>query len=325
MDGTRTLPSPPSPIKDATSRCLESFKSILDTTPAASLSKVEDNLSRFRIWAGNLGAYHGLPNRACADSRLRDAPEVKNRILELLNELSETNHELSAILDNAEADDESAEDDDFDPIEDLCLSASDSITSLLKVSTLLRKATSRDRYAQALASKHDALPPEYSAFDHRHVAEKFPKVQREQWLCDRLAHAITMRRRFVRYAQRHQKRIAHDPTEAPVVQPMHLRAQLAPSHSQKSGSAPNTMATTALSTAASTLYPQKIAEMDLDRLEVDDDDNMSQATSFISEASPNDEYTSEVIALDKLAKYHEPFECPYCHGMVQFRNQRAWK
>ena len=325
MDGTKSFPLPPASIKDATNRCLEGFESILNTASGASLSKVEDNLTRFRIWAGNIGAYHGLPSRASADSRLREAPEVKNRVLELLHELLETNGELSAFLNTDEGDNEPSEDDDFDPIEDLCLSASDSITSLLKVSTLLRKATSRDRYAQALASKHDTLPPEYSAFDQRHVAEKFPKVQKQQWLCDRLAHAITMRRRFLRYAQSHQKRIAREPTEAPANQPMHLRAQLAPSHTQKSGSAPNTMTETVQSTAASTLQPQKLAEMNLDSLDIDEDDNISQATSFISEAGPNDEYRSEVIALDKLAKHREPFECRYCHGMVQFRNQRAWK
>jgi hypothetical protein len=255
---------------------------------------------------------------------LREAHEVKSRILELLEELLETNSELSAILNTDDENDNLAE-DDFDPIEDLCLSASDSITSLLKVSTLLRKATSRDRYVQALASKHDALPPEYSAFDQRHVAEKFPKVRKQQWLCDRLAHAITMRRRFLRYAQRHHKRIAHEPADVAGASMVAIPIHLAQSFTQKGSSAPRTLTVTAVSTAASTLHPQKLAEMNLNQLDFDDDDNVSQATSFVSETGPNHEYKSGVIELSKLAKPREPFECPYCHGMVQFRNQRAWR
>ena len=324
MDGTNTSLIPSSPIKEATNRCLESFQSALSLEPGAALSKVDDNLARFRIWAGNIGAYHGLPSRASADFRLREAPEVTVRILELLEELSETNGELSKILGTDEENDDTPE-YDFDPIEDLCLSASDSITSLLKVLTLLRKATSRDRYAQALASKHDALPPEYAVFDERHVVEKFPKVQRQPWLCDRLAEAITTRRRFLRYAQRHHKRIAHEPTgviAAPVVT---VPAQPAQSFTKKGSSAPRTLTVAAVSTAASTLHPQRVAELNLDHLDVDDDDNVSHATSFVSETCPNHEYNSGIIELNKLAKPREPFECPYCHGVVQFRNHRAWR
>jgi hypothetical protein len=243
--------------------------------------------------------------------------------LELLDEISETNDELSTIL-NTENNTEATL-DDFDPVEDLSLSVSDCITSLLKVSTLLRKVTTRDRYAQALASKHDALPPEYAVFDRRHVAEKFPKVQQQQWLCDRLANAITTRRRYLRYAQRHQKRIAHEPVDVAASHPAQVAVRLAPSQTPKSSSAPKTATATAVSTAASTLQVQKLAELNLDQLDDDDDDNISQATSFVSEAGLDDDYKSKVIELDKLTKHQEPFECPYCHGMVQFRNQRAWR
>ena len=312
-----------SPIKDATIRCLKGFESILDAARSEDSSNAEDNLTRFRIWSGNIGAHHGLPSRGSADFRLREAPEVKSRILELLDDIAETNNELSAIS-NRDNDVEFTS-DEFDPVEELCLSVSDSITSLMKVSALLRKATNRDRYAQALASKHDALPLEYAGFDRRHVAEKFPKVQQQQWLYDRLANAITVRRRFLRYAQRHQKRIAHEPVDVTAGQPGELAFRLAPSQTPKSSSAPKTATATALSTAASTLQVQKLAGLDLNRLDDDDDDNISQATSFVSEAGPDDEYMSKVIELDKLTKHREPFECPYCHGMVQFRNQRAWR
>ena len=320
MDPISSTLTSTSPIKDATLGCVKGFDAVLELPNKRDLSKVEDNLTRFRIWAGNIGAFHSLPSRASADSRLREAPEVRSRIIELLDDICETNDELHALLNDNEEDPE--DEDDFDPVEDLCLSISDSITSLLKVSTLLRKATTRDRYAQALASKHDALPAEYSAFDRRHVAEKFPKLQQQQWLCERLADAITIRRRFLRYAQRHQNRIAQGTAE--IKEPVNMTIPAAPSQAQRSSSAPKTYTTKVISTAASTLQIQKLAELNLDQLNVDDDDKISQATSFISESGPDDQ-KSHVIELDKLTKRGEPFECPYCRGMVHFKNQRAWR
>jgi hypothetical protein len=109
--------------------------------------------------------------------------------------------------------------------------------------------------------------------------------------------------------------------------PANVVVRLAPSSAPRSFSAPKTAtatATAAVSTAASTLQVQKLAELNLDRLDDEDDDNISLATSFVSEAGPDGHHKSKVIDLDKLTKHREPFECPYCHGMVQFRNQRAW-
>ena len=323
MDLTSSILTLSSPIKDATLRCFKGFDAILESAHDKDISKAEDNLTRFRIWAGNIGAYHSLPSRASADFRLREAPEVQSRIIELLDDICDTNNELHALLIGNEEDTEDDDDDDFDPVEDLCLSISDIITSLLKVSTLLRKASTRDRYAQALASKHDALPAEYRAFDRRHVAEKFPKLQQQQWLCERLADAITMRRRFLRYAQRHQHRITQGTAE--INGPIIVAIPAAPSQAQRSASAPKTNTTKVVSTAASTLHIQKLVELNFDQLDMDDDDNISQATSFISEAGPDDDHKSHVIELDKLTKRGEPFECPNCRGMVHFKNQRAWR
>jgi hypothetical protein len=321
MDAISLTSTLSSPIRDATLRCVQSFDAVLESACGKDISKAEDNLSRFRIWAGNIGAFHSLPSRVSADFRLREAPEVRSRILELLDDISETNNELHALLKDKK--DAAEDEDDFDPVEDLCLSISDSITSLLKVSTLLRKATNRDRYAQALASKHDALPAEYSTFDRRHVAEKFPKLQDQRWLCDRLADAITVRRRFLRYAQRHQHRIAQIPAE--IKGRVNVAIPIAPSQAEGSSSVPKTQTTKVVSTAASTLQIQKLAELKLDRLDIDDDDNISQATSFVSDPGLEADNKSHVTELDKITKRGEPFECPYCRGMVRFANQKAWR
>lgn len=167
----------PSPVHDGTIKCFAGFVSLQTTTTGDVRSIVEDNDARFRIWAGNLGALQRLSSKASADYRLREAPEVASRILEILEDICDTHEDLQAALTSEALPGEGDEDDeDSDVAQDLCLTVGDNITSLLKVSALLRKATTRDRYALAAASKHDTLPQEYGCFDDRHVCEKFPKV-----------------------------------------------------------------------------------------------------------------------------------------------------
>ena len=57
---------------------------------------VVDNLIRFKIWAGSIGACH-VDTRS-ADHRLREAPEIPQRLLELLDEVLEANEEIFANL-----------------------------------------------------------------------------------------------------------------------------------------------------------------------------------------------------------------------------------
>lgn len=85
-----------SPIATRTQAILEAFEELQklssdharDARDADTLNgDLDDRLSRFRLWAGNLGAYHPKEDARSLDSRLRDAPEVAERILELLSEL----------------------------------------------------------------------------------------------------------------------------------------------------------------------------------------------------------------------------------------------
>lgn len=55
-----------------------------------------DNLARFRIWAGNIGAWQ--VDARSVDSRLREAPEIRARIGELLDEVQEDADLLASIL-----------------------------------------------------------------------------------------------------------------------------------------------------------------------------------------------------------------------------------
>ncbi|KAK5164619.1 uncharacterized protein LTR77_009825 [Saxophila tyrrhenica] len=315
-----------SPIHEAAQNCFISFDTLLEQFPKEELYRnaVEDNHIRFRIWAGNLGAGQRLPSRASADYRLREAPEVAQRILEVLEDICETHDELkAAVLENHPVVDDGEEDgSEGDVIQDLCLSVGDSITSLLKISALLRKATTRDRYAIAAASKHDVLPLEYASFDRTHVNEKLPKVTQQPWLWTRLAEAITQRRRFLRYAQRHHRRIAdrRPPEGALRLEPQHPAPRISYPHSHG-----HTLATAGVSTKASTLQADRVEAMAFMNLDDDEHDNISVATTFISTASGKESTRSQVVKLESLTKDHEPFECPYCRGMVHFKSQKAWR
>jgi hypothetical protein len=52
------------------------------------LADVEDELGRFRIWSGNIGAHRR--GRSSLDYRLRDASHISRRVIGLLQDLNET-------------------------------------------------------------------------------------------------------------------------------------------------------------------------------------------------------------------------------------------
>jgi hypothetical protein len=200
-------------VAEAAQRCLASFGAIelVSVVGVPGLSSNEDGRSRYHIWASNLGALHPGTDRRSADYRLREAPEVVERIVELLDELTEINSDILEIMSGERTNRQMSESDDddlgsSDELSELSLSVGDIITSLFKVSMLVKKATTRDRYAKAASAKEDAFLAE---FDIRHVADKYPKIRTKPWLLERLGRAITQRRQFLRYCRNHKHRIAH--------------------------------------------------------------------------------------------------------------------
>lgn len=55
-----------------------------------SYSTVCDELGRFRIWAGNIGALHEKREKSSLEFRLREAPKIADQVVELLQDLSES-------------------------------------------------------------------------------------------------------------------------------------------------------------------------------------------------------------------------------------------
>jgi hypothetical protein len=80
-------------------KCNESFQELLSTLVAPArdfgdqinTNGVTKEYGRFKVWAGNIGAFHKPEKRISLDHRLRDAPLYRDQVVALLEDLSETN------------------------------------------------------------------------------------------------------------------------------------------------------------------------------------------------------------------------------------------
>lgn len=75
--------------------CITTLKTIVSTLSDPNRPKgrvhheqVNDELERFRLWIGNIGALHRPQSSMSLESRLREAKDVLGHILQLLNDLN---------------------------------------------------------------------------------------------------------------------------------------------------------------------------------------------------------------------------------------------
>ena len=297
----------------------------LDTELAASWRQVAINeRSRFRLWSNNLGACHPVDDQRSADHRLRAAPDVRRRITQLLEELCESLDDIQEIQSGEREGEEEEEDigaatssdgteiaGPRSEISELWLIVGDIITSLLKVSVLVRQSSSRNRFDHAVraAAKANASSMPMT-WDVEHVRHKFPKLEGKQWLIQRLGKTGAQRRTFLMYAEEHERRIASGKNE-------------------HDGTGSVTSRPTEASTRATTLPPAKVDSSILQRLEdFDGDDAVStlSATTFNTVGGiDSDGSTLKVVPLSSVCIDGKPSICPYCRGMVHFKREKAWR
>jgi hypothetical protein len=60
-------------------------------------SIIRDNLDRFKLWAGSLGAFHPSSDPRSLEHRLRKAPQVRSRVHDLLAALSGSLYQSKSI------------------------------------------------------------------------------------------------------------------------------------------------------------------------------------------------------------------------------------
>ncbi|KAF2272780.1 uncharacterized protein EI97DRAFT_436707 [Westerdykella ornata] len=239
-------------IRLATAAAIRSFHNLtaaLENHPAGlgrliDKGALEDEVGRFRVWSGNLGALQ--KGHSSADYRLRDSPLLSSNALKLLQELNENLTESAAVITgvrlpyeqqqrSSESDQEDndsffSEDEDSDDSDDGAPKTEleqrfreivDIIDNLYKLSVRIRLPTIRTRSLRAAAYQPkdpdtgvDILE-QYAVFDLQHTKElvaqlRAPynnKAEDNDFLIERLSKAITLRRRQFKYWRRHRDKL----------------------------------------------------------------------------------------------------------------------
>jgi hypothetical protein len=299
-------------------------------------STIEDELDRFRLWAGNLGALQQPKSSLSIESRLVEAPNVLLHVAELLDELVEVARELLSITTGERADEIDALTDQelaeevydevaLDPQPETAVLSQDSfilneevglrkeigacITRLFRITSLVRRVIVTDPYTKALSRQKD---PINNQFDIAYVGDKFPKIasDTESWLQDRLGSAITNRRSYLSYKQDHREKLEPVPDEKITLK---VGEELATASSKPTTYLPD----------ASTAAPMDIS------LEVyDNDDDSLSMTSISPSVDGESEHLldSRIPSLDSLRVGNgKEIECPFCFNVRSFRNEKSWR
>ena len=296
-----------SPISEWVSRCLNIFSIIaprIEREAAANRRSNqhalwEDEQGRLRLWAENIGAHQ--TGQSALDFRLRDASHIRQQIINILQKLykdlqeaDEISSENSSPKEIDRPDSSSSDEEPEAELHQLHQMIVTSIKCLFQMSILVRKP-----------SRHDFLRvpeyPEISAikpWDQNHVRDKFPKAQND--IVERLGLAMTRRRQYLRYRERHRAKLSKGIDRAQDVNE-------------------NT------AEDATILLSETIAT-DAGRLHLVTDDVRSEAgvsqTSYGSAMLQGGSIT--IPSRPKESIGGAPFECPYCFLMISISSSLSW-
>ncbi|KAM6529144.1 hypothetical protein FALCPG4_007292 [Fusarium falciforme] len=275
--------------------------------PSLSGAAVTDALERFMLWAGNIGALLGPTIKLSLDYRLSGSPEIRYEILRQLEDISGAAHDLLNIVLGTRENRNMASSLHFEEeaaSEPLATSPpliesqmileviSESISSLFRISMLVRKATSRDRFSRALQVSDLVFSKEP---DISYVQEKYPKLSLE-WLYDRLGGAVAKRRQFIAYSRDHRSRLGGEETI-----------------NDDSASRTERLSSKA-TTVSPCIDPRTLEEEEFDAL------SLVTASTMMDSSSP-----LQLPCLADLSREGEPFECPICYTLQSFQREKTWK
>ncbi|KAH6665890.1 hypothetical protein F5X68DRAFT_265709 [Plectosphaerella plurivora] len=209
-----------------------------------TIEDVGDQLERFLLWAGNLGALKNPNSKLSLDSRLSDALEMREHILRRLSDIDKAVEALQAIVscdrpnrqiqdststfwlgnENAERPDAEPPTPDIGEFQDdearMKLGIiSKSITMLFSIAIMVRKAGKQDQFFKALQKAEAHQPNELfpDTYDINHVRHKHPKLidNELESVVQSLGRAITKRRQFIKYRREHVGRLGVNDYQKP--------------------------------------------------------------------------------------------------------------
>ncbi|RYP77533.1 hypothetical protein DL771_001106 [Monosporascus sp. 5C6A] len=306
-------------IADRVAQCLAAFKAVssaaagIDGGKDPTVQVISNEVSRLRLWAGNIGAHRR--GRSSLDYRLRDASTLRVQVIRLLENLQDSLDDARAVLtgeripwdqmppDGDDSDEEPDEELEIEglgfetELSQLSSNIAETIDCLLKLSMSIRNPASHDRY---MAWKHTDTAF-FNSADINHVLSKFRDI--DEWLADRLGKAISRRRQYFRYRESHGQKMAQGldfdsgQTEADAISTVASSIPLA-MKDPTAGSKPV-------------------------RLDEDDhsDTGLSQ-TSFAPTVA--DSGVRKIPPLPVQAE-KGPFQCPFCHMLISVSSTLQWK
>lgn len=277
--------------------CLKSFNQLQerveqpDYSHEREVSSVSwgDELGRLRVWAANIGAHQ--TGQSSLDFRLRDASHISNQITKLLQDL---NRSLDDILDELSEDETKASEDDeteaswldnnsTTELQQLREEVINIIDCLYQLSMLIRRPAQHD----LLVGSRMNDKAEFAFYDEEHVRNLYPRT--EEQISQRLGRAITRRRKYLNYRERHHRKLEK-----------------------------GIQRTTTGSVMSETIATDfKTPNIDFEETS---DSGISQ-TSYAPSLIHGGRVIIPPPPRDSMGK---PFECPYCFFIIDIKSTRSW-
>lgn len=307
---------------------ISSFNTLISTLETHQVqASASSNLSRFKLWAGNLGAHRPSGSRSL-EYRLRDASLIRNHVVSLLDDLctsvndstfpqhkrdcvsrslhsaistaiketplaeSETVHDYieDGLTEYFQDDEASGESE----IEKSIHYIGHVVNCLLRLSMTISNPTPHDQFKSKAGM--DAVKY-YERWNLQHVGEKFPSA--EHMVAKRLAKAMAQRRQYFTYREEHTNRLAEGLDGIEPGEQLTTIASSIPEH-LKDGS--------------------NVTTNDLAGL----DDGRSETSGTSYTPSSPDSRHPRVPPIPK--EYADgPFKCPFCHTIIAVDTRSAWK
>ncbi|KAI3322270.1 hypothetical protein HD806DRAFT_144170 [Xylariaceae sp. AK1471] len=308
-------------IAKAVSHCLSIFKLLTFKEQEwnggqVQLSSVQDELSRFKVWAGSIGAHR--TGRSSLEYRLRDASHIKSQVLRLLENLSELLQDANSILraekvpwDKLYVDEDMLDDtsrneypsgaDELDSsipdteLAQILRNITDITNCLLRLSVTIRNPAPHDRFRESKITDTS----HYEPFDIQHVRNKFPNIHSE--MSERLGRAISRRRQYFKYREAHHATLSQGldlDTNLTEIVPKSTIASSIPEH----------------------LKSKTFNTMALDE-DVVSDTGISQ-TSYATSVATSDKLRVPTLPTEANSG---PFACPFCYMIIEVSSRSSWK
>ncbi|KAL2061158.1 hypothetical protein VTL71DRAFT_7431, partial [Oculimacula yallundae] len=306
------------------------------------LIEIQDARPRYKAWATNIAALQESHLKSSLDFRLREALEVRSRVLKILESLRESLHEAeliatgvrgnktweagamsdSSFTSDGESEFSSDGSDSGSMNEKLETSELDELlsaiktanSSLMDISIVIRNTPTRDDYVKAAAR--------YSLDSHwdvSHVDAKFGASKRSSdWLIQRLGKSITRRRQYLTYRKEHHEKLSKD-WEAPAKVVVVMEDD-----QEKEETRPSTLALTKATTYVEALpaAPKDGSEVGSFETETSYQQTVAGETQeHLLSVPPPPTEAFEGVPFE----FGHPFQCPYCWTEQNVKGRNAWK